>query len=331
MKLIFNSHHFVPQILIFLIIMMNYLNINAFSKSLLINTKYSIRNMYSHYHKLSHAQIQLSKETKSSHNIIKRYLRNKKNTGISRNKSISTNIETSSIIKQNDINNNSDTFEGDCEIQSDSTIELPEISSSDIEIAENVTRLWITKFVTGNKLCPWAGKVVQDQSMRIKCLSSHDVNVYYNEIISEIELLAETCKNPNSTSKLRTIVLIMLTPMQFGEYLEFTEEIVEWLENEGYSKYLQLATFHPCYQFADTEYDDPTNWTNRSPFPLLHFLRVNDVSDAIAGFQHKYGDTSLIWNRNMKLMKQIGNEAVEKIHENIFIEVESKINERGKD
>ena len=72
---------------------------------------------------------------------------------------------------------------------------------------------------------------------------------------------------------------------------------------------IQLATFHPNYVFDDSSrnYDDVTNYTNRSPFPMIHFLRVDDVSFAIENFD---GSTETIWRKNKRILRAIGKENI---------------------
>jgi hypothetical protein len=72
---------------------------------------------------------------------------------------------------------------------------------------------------------------------------------------------------------------------------------------------LQVATFHPQFQFADTEPDDITNYTNRSPYPILHLLREDSIDRAVESFP----DAAEIYEKNIETMKRLGAEGWKKL------------------
>ena len=85
----------------------------------------------------------------------------------------------------------------------------------------------------------------------------------------------------------------------FNDFLELADAAVEDLELDGV---LQVASFHPRFQFADTEPDDVTNATNRSPYPTLHLLREDSVDRAVAAFP----EAEAIFERNMATLEKLG-------------------------
>jgi len=86
--------------------------------------------------------------------------------------------------------------------------------------------------------------------------------------------------------------------LDYNDFLEIAEAAVEEL---GYSGEIQVASFHPQYQFAGTDPDDPENGTNRSPYPTLHLLREASVERAVAAF----GDTAAIYQKNIETLRRL--------------------------
>ena len=93
--------------------------------------------------------------------------------------------------------------------------------------------------------------------------------------------------------------------------------ILYFIISTGIDKLIQIASFHPDYQFADSEASDVTNYTNRSPYPLIHFLRVKDVSTAIDNFD---GSTDDIWKSNKKKLRNLGEPKIKQIIASIIEE-----------
>ena len=88
--------------------------------------------------------------------------------------------------------------------------------------------------------------------------------------------------------------------LDYNEFLDVADAVVEEL---GLAGVLQVASFHPHYQFADTEPDDITNYTNRSPYPTLHLLREASVDEAVATFP----EAEHIYEKNIETMRQLGH------------------------
>ena len=86
------------------------------------------------------------------------------------------------------------------------------------------------------------------------------------------------------------------------------------MEEEGKDTEIQVASFHPQYQFAGTSAESVENWTNRSPFPMIHLLRVADVRSALKKFS---GDTDDIWCRNQEQMRTLGACKIQNINAKI--------------
>ncbi|MCB0631496.1 MAG: DUF1415 domain-containing protein, partial [Lewinella sp.] len=122
------------------------------------------------------------------------------------------------------------------------------------------------------------------------------------DFLGELNLLCDT-----TASNLATTLLIhpkILT--DFEDYLDFASEAEAVIEQAGLDGVFQIATFHPDYRFADAPADDPAHYTNRSPFPMLHIIREESISEAA---EH-YPDLESIPRRNMELLREMGRDEI---------------------
>ena len=108
-----------------------------------------------------------------------------------------------------------------------------------------------------------------------------------------------------SPSEIDTTLLIhphVLTDfLDYNDFLEVVDVALEDVELDGE---LQVASMHPQYQFADTELEDITNYTNRSPYPTLHLLREDSIDAAVAAFP----EAEQIFEKNIETMRKLGHE-----------------------
>ena len=165
------------------------------------------------------------------------------------------------------------------------------------------TQQWLDKAVIGLNLCPFAKAVVAKQQVRmVVCMDSEPEQVLHM-LQQELQLLVDT-----DAAVLDTTLLIApkLLPdfLAFNEFLFDCESVLQSMELEGV---LQIADFHPRYQFAGTQSDDISNFTNRSPYPTLHLLREQSIDKAVAAFP----DASLIYERNVEVLEALGRQGWE--------------------
>ena len=165
------------------------------------------------------------------------------------------------------------------------------------------TQAWLDKAVIGLNLCPFAKAVVAKQQVRmIVCMDSEPEQVL-QMLQQEMQLLVDT-----DAAVLDTTLLIApnLLPdfLDFNEFLFDCDSVLVSMELEGV---LQIADFHPRYQFASTQPDDISNFTNRAPYPTLHLLREESIDKAVAAFP----DASLIYERNVQVLEALGKEGWE--------------------
>jgi hypothetical protein len=160
------------------------------------------------------------------------------------------------------------------------------------------TRVWIERAVIGLNLCPFAKAVYVKERIRYVVSAAELPEVLLAELERELEHLAAT-----PAEEIDTTLLIhprILTDfLDFNDFLDVADEALERLELEGE---LQVASFHPQFQFADTQPDEITNFTNRSPYPTLHLLREASVDAAVASFP----EADEIYLRNMQALRRLG-------------------------
>ena len=162
------------------------------------------------------------------------------------------------------------------------------------------TRQWLEKAVIGLNLCPFAKSVYVRNQVRIVVSDAKHTDAFLEELDRELDFLAAADPQEVDTT-------LLIHPTLFSDFLDFNEiagiaeEAVVEHELEGI---LQVASFHPRFQFEDSAEDDITNFTNRSPFPTLHLLREDSIECAVAA----YPDAEAIYERNIETMKQLGPE-----------------------
>lgn len=142
---------------------------------------------------------------------------------------------------------------------------------------EQLTRLWFEKIVLGLNLCPFAHKPARDNTIRFTVCDAHDDSVLMEKLIEEIQLLESTPATVCET----TIIIVPNMLADFYDYQFFLAEAERKLKQENWEGIFQLASFHPHYCFAGTAPNDASNLTNRSPYPLIHILREQSLSDIL--------------------------------------------------
>ena len=159
-----------------------------------------------------------------------------------------------------------------------------------------LVRRWLESFVIELNLCPFA-----------KCELINDrVKFVVSDANTEERLLADLQHEFSYLQKdeeIETTLLIHPYVLQaFDDYNQFLDIVDALLDEENLFGVYQVASFHPQYRFAETEEGDAENYSNRSPFPILHLLRESSLEREIT----KHKDTSLIPERNIKLLRGMG-------------------------
>ena len=161
------------------------------------------------------------------------------------------------------------------------------------------TRAWVNHAVIGLNLCPFAHAVETRDLIRYVATDAADPERLREVLRDELQRLAAAPVEEVETT-------LLVHPRVLGDFLEFNEFLGEaeaLVEELGLTGVLQVASFHPDFQFADTEPDDVTNATNRSPYPTLHLLREESIERAIESFP----DPDSIYRTNIETLRRIGH------------------------
>lgn len=171
------------------------------------------------------------------------------------------------------------------------------------------TLRWLDVAVIGLNLCPFAGAVRTSNRIRFAVSAARNIDALFDDLQDELKLLAAS--DPEQIETTLLIVPNVLGDfLDFNDFLDVADEAIAELELEGE---IQVASFHPDYRFADTEPDDVTNCTNRSPFPTLHLLREASIERAVEG----YSDTAEIFETNVGTLRRLGWEGWRKVKHEI--------------
>jgi len=174
--------------------------------------------------------------------------------------------------------------------------------STDLEIVE-ATRRWVEQVVVAFNLCPFAKRELMKERVRFVVSKATDEATLLDELAHELALL-------NVDQAVETTLLIHPQVLQdFYQYNDFLEAADELLVDMDLEGVYQVASFHPDYQFGGTEPNDVENYTNRSPYPMLHLLREDSLSQAI----DNYPEVDLIPERNIECMNEQGLEKMQSL------------------
>jgi hypothetical protein len=164
------------------------------------------------------------------------------------------------------------------------------------------TRRWIEAVVIGLDLCPFARRVFDGGGIRYVVSAARDVVTLLDELTTEMRFLGvEPIDRVETTLLIHPHVLA-----DFGDYNDFLGDADRLVASLGLGGTIQIASFHPDYRFADAADDAVENYTNRSPYPMLHLLREASVSAAADGPI----DLADIPRRNVETLHRLGQEGL---------------------
>lgn len=152
-------------------------------------------------------------------------------------------------------------------------------------------------------LCPFARRELVNDRVRFAVTDASTEEALLAAQQAELELLEQ---NPSVETTLLILPAVLQDFSAYNQFLNYAEELLVQMDLEGI---YQIAGFHPHYQFAGTNPEDVENYTNRSPYPLLHFIREDSLDRAIAN----HPDVRGIPARNIELMKSMGVERLRKL------------------
>lgn len=167
------------------------------------------------------------------------------------------------------------------------------------------TRRWLEQAVIGLNLCPFAKSVYIKEQVRYVVSPARTPEALLEQLMDELQSLSDTPADKVDTT-------LLIHPFVLGDFLDYNEFLdvadaaVEDMHLDGE---LQIASFHPDYQFADTDKNDIGNFTNRAPYPTLQILREESIERAVEAFP----DAAEIFEKNIETMERLGHEGWDKL------------------
>lgn len=177
-------------------------------------------------------------------------------------------------------------------------------SATDLQIIQS-TRCWVEKVVVGLNFCPFAKREVDAERVYYGVQNDSSLEAVLTQLMLECQRLDQ---NPD----IETSLLIL--PVGFEGFLDYLDLIAlaeDLMVQEGYEGVYQLASFHPDYCFAGEAEEDPANYTNRSPYPMLHLIREASLEKALA----HHPDPDSIPQTNIDLAREKGLEQMQTLRQ----------------
>ncbi|CAN5319189.1 DUF1415 domain-containing protein [soil metagenome] len=160
------------------------------------------------------------------------------------------------------------------------------------------TIAWVDKAVIGLNLCPFAKAVQVKNQIRYSVSAAKTTDDLVEDLVKELQALVTADPRHLDT----TLLIHPWVLNDFLDYNDFLQVADACLAGLGMTGIIQIASFHPDYQFAENGPDDIENYTNRSPFPILHLLRESSIERAVAAFP----DASQIYEKNIANLQRLG-------------------------
>lgn len=163
-----------------------------------------------------------------------------------------------------------------------------------------ICQQWLERAVIGLNLCPFARRPYQLHRLRFSISHARHTDAFLDLLENELHLLLQTPATEIETT-------LVIEPKLFADFEVFLDVVAlaeQVLEDIDATGTIQIAPFHPNFQFADEPAEDITNYTNRSPYPILHLIRESSIDQAVAAFS----DAGSIFERNKTLLRTMGTE-----------------------
>lgn len=175
-------------------------------------------------------------------------------------------------------------------------------------LIEQHVKNWLQHFVVGFNLCPFAHPVISNNKIKYVVSEADTENVLLQNLIAELQFL-------DQHPEIETSLLIHPQVLShFDDYNQFLDLADALITDQAYEGVYQIASFHPDYQFADTEFSDNENYSNRSPYPMLHILREESLASAIAS----HPNPEAIPERNIKKLNSLDHAELKALFKSCF-------------
>tara|TARA_B110000014_G_C20098212_1_gene575987 strand:+ start:1018 stop:1569 length:552 start_codon:yes stop_codon:yes gene_type:complete len=142
------------------------------------------------------------------------------------------------------------------------------------------TKAWIEEIIIGLNFCPFAKKEFVNNTIRYHVSEQVKVKNALVELDAQCQLLQ------NDSSIETSLIIYEQGFKSFERYLDLVDLAQDLIETSGFEGQFQLATMHPDYCFEGEAYDDPANFTNRSPYPMLHLIREESMAKVLSVFKN---------------------------------------------
>ena len=162
---------------------------------------------------------------------------------------------------------------------------------------------WVEQVVIGHNFCPFAKQEFDQARVRFVLTETEGYEEALLALINE-------CERLDDSDEIETTLIVypkLLT--DFEDFLDFVDMANQLISMQGYEGVYQLANFHPDYCFEGEDENDASNYTNRSPFPMLHLIRESSLEKAVAS----YPSPELIPENNIKLAREKGRDYFEQL------------------
>jgi hypothetical protein len=179
----------------------------------------------------------------------------------------------------------------------------------DTSLVLDASRRWVETLVVRHGLCPFAARVLKNNGLSFVVSAATTRETLLEDLARELLRL-----NQHTRAELETTLLIhpyVLT--EFQAYNDFLDVVDAIIDEAGLRGVLQVASFHPDYQFADSEADDAANYSNRSPYPMLHLLREVSIDEAVRDWTAKGRQLEDIPLANAETLRRMGKPLLEKL------------------
>ncbi|MEL6867802.1 MAG: DUF1415 domain-containing protein [Bacteroidota bacterium] len=171
------------------------------------------------------------------------------------------------------------------------------------------TRKWLSEIVIGHGLCPFAASVFRSESIAYRIYDGQDIE-------NLLQAFWQLCQDMDQQESIVTSLLIIPNVLaDFESYLDVLAMSEQLLIDQDYEGIYQVASFHPNYLFADSPKEDPAHYTNRSPYPMLHLLREESISQVAA----HYPDIEQIPFRNLTWAREMGVPMLKALRDACFV------------
>ena len=286
-----------------------------------LHNAHSSENAFYRQSRHFHSTTPIGKKKKNKWNAAKRYLTKMEEWEAEQNGEVGTGDAAQKMLGET--KTKSEVTDGEGEGEVGAVDEEKEKKSKEEEfyddppdsVVRSQTLDWIKQVVIGLNLCPFAASPLASKKLSIETIRGHDAESIAAAVLLELILRVD---NPGTT----VVVAPECSPDDFETYLQVLDFIEDIMEEHGLVGKVQVAPFHPLFEFGgrsddngdDAEAEGIDNYTNRSPFPMFHVLREEEVGAAVDKLD---GDASVVFDRNIRLMKmlydKLGREGVEKV------------------